>query len=1262
MGLIAKKYFKRIVLISVVILITTLLSLNFIVEHSIKSVLNDVVRRETSGLYQLNFSKISVNIIRGIVTVRSADFKPADTSQYQANYRLKIDGLYFSLGSWKQLLFHRTLLVDSIQINHPEISMFHPVSNRNSNPLLQMQAIYASMKKISEKFKVHVLEITNGDISIYNQGANDRPLLIRSINFRVENFGEKTNEKTKLRLSDEFVLNITRQHWLFPSGKSLDFKRLYFSGKDQFFQLDSCLLINAAGNSGQGSSLYADKLLFRANNLYSIFERNELNIDTLYCKSPVLSFNLAGSKVATDSAGGLHQLLGNIYIGYTNIENGEIRINSPDSKRSYASQKTDVKIYALDISKDHLPHIRAGDVKLNLNEITFTSRDSQYLLTIKKFELDGDNLICKNAFLKPASGNKSSLSIRLPAFTLVDVSLQDLLEKRLKARYLRIDEPEIYFKAGEKKTKAVGRVAVMDRLFDVLNGLTQLIDVSRLTVKNGKVEYYPAAAHAFKLVIKDINTEIDLNELLKSSSLIDTKLSIRSLEIGSFHLYGGKTSLEVKNIFANGSRQMGKLGSVHLGLPSGLQLNAANIYWSRFSWDDFLKGRKIVIDSLDIDKLYFTAGSRGHKKENNKEIMPQVAIKRLNIREAFINVSKRENKTELTAKAKDVLVGQLTLADSLFSWSELTAKMEDISFRDEIRKVTVQQLRLSANNESQAENIVYNDSKNFVRIPQIKFQLNINGSGLNDWQVPFLSLYRPEIVIGSPAAGSVVSKKHSHAGVMSFQVQNLDIIDGKLHYGFAGKQSFESPHFWVQIKSAGKDKIDGGAISFDQAAMNFDSVSFHTENNSPVTLNKLDLDIRKGSLRLTDEHKPSFTGLLNGQWKSLTLNKPTKNGHIEIRDLSGRVEELSLSLPAGSRNQFIEDVINSVNLTKGRFVYTDSSVTATISNLSGSGKEGLLELKDVEVKPKETLESFYKTSKWQKDYITFQCERIVINKINSRALLQDTALAIQHIYLQNPRLSAYRDKNIPFQHDIEKLMPSKLISKIRSPLRVDSVFISGAAINVHEISAITKMEGVVPLRNIEALLKNLTNRPDKTDSLQIDVHARVLDYDIKKFSYKESYHDSLSGFNINYGISPMSLPALTEVTGPLSAVAVTSGHADTLFAKLSGNKYAAFGDMNFYYRDLRIRLLNKDDTLKKSFSLALESLLANSLIIKSKNTRESRIFYVRDREKFVFNYWVKTLFSGLLTSAGVKRNAQYQKMQDRFAEKYSLPAANVLPR
>lgn len=113
-----------------------------------------------------------------------------------------------------------------------------------------------------------------------------------------------------------------------------------------------------------------------------------------------------------------------------------------------------------------------------------------------------------------------------------------------------------------------------------------------------------------------------------------------------------------------------------------------------------------------------------------------------------------------------------------------------------------------------------------------------------------------------------------------------------------------------------------------------------------------------------------------------------------------------------------------------------------------------------------------------------------------------------------------------------------------------------------------------------------------------------------------------------------------------------------MYAKLSGNKYASTGEINFRYRDLRIRLLNKEDTLKKSIILSLETLLANGLV-KSKNKKQARMFFMRDREKFVFNYWVKTLFSGLATSAGVKRNSKYKRMYKDAVEKYSLPAASV---
>jgi len=134
----------------------------------------------------------------------------------------------------------------------------------------------------------------------------------------------------------------------------------------------------------------------------------------------------------------------------------------------------------------------------------------------------------------------------------------------------------------------------------------------------------------------------------------------------------------------------------------------------------------------------------------------------------------------------------------------------------------------------------------------------------------------------------------------------------------------------------------------------------------------------------------------------------------------------------------------------------------------------------------------------------------------------------------------------------------------------------------------------------------------------------------------------------------MQLTHLTKLTKPLTAIAITAGRADTLYARLSGNKYASVGQMNFYYHGLKVRLLNKEDSLKRSVLLSLETLLANGLI-RGSNQNPAQMFFVRDREKFVFNYWVKTLFSGFVTSTGVKRNSKYQKMYNEAEEKYSLP-------
>jgi len=1226
-----KKVLKRISIVSLVIVTVAFLYVIFTIKYRINTVLKEYVRQETQGAYQLDISKTSLNLLKGRVMVKGIRLKPSGNAGTKPNYQLKIADLYLSLASWKQLLFHHKLYVDSFRINQPYFTIFRPKEEKDNTAWRQIQDIFSSLKHISETFKVHVMEINHGNIGISNKKDEEASPSIKNIYFRIENFGQKTKEQVKLRYSDDVVLYMPRQRWTFASGHSISFKKLTFSGKDQLLKVDSCYLTKAATNTKAAASLFADQLILKANGLSSVFEKDELNIDSLYFKSPVLSFTFPSDRSDKDTTSRLnesvHQLLGNIKVRFIHIENGRIQSNTSGG-RSYTSRKTNLSINYLDINHDRSPQIQTGSIDLHLDGVSFASRDSLYVLMIKKFGLEGRNLICSDAVLKPFHKKGGELSwIKLPKFTLVDFNLQGLVEKNLKAQSAVIEQPQVRFDARTTRKKGMEPGIPVDKFYETLNDIDQVIDVHWLTVKNGAFEYHAPLPEKAGLSIKDVNAEINLDAFLGSSSLLATKESINGINIGSIVLNNNGTRIVLENFFANGNKQRGILKTASIDLPSGNTLQGENISWENFSWEHFVKDKRIDIDSMNIGQLYVTSSSPQYDKTvapSQKVIMPYINIKKLNIGNSDIEVNK--NQLRFKAKANNISAAGLSVAHNEVSWTGLNGVFKDISLSKDSSQVTIRQIIASDKRESNAADVTYSDLKNLVKIPIIKFKLNYSSSGSRS--------------------------------VVPFSIQKLEITDGFFRYESARKPFSITGGFNISAESVSTGDKNASALFFDKVKLDFDSLRMKTEN-VPVFLNKLELLVSKGSLSGMDKPAPMLTGFLNAQWKSLQLRKPIQDGFFEIADCSGRVKDFSLHMSAREKNYSLENIIDRMSLTGGRFFYANDAISASISNISGSVNEEGIELKGIEIKPKATLKSFLKTSPWQKDYLTFNCDRVVLKNIDTRAFLEDTSLMVRSVYLQNPRISSYRDKNIAFQHGIEKLMPTKLIAGIKTPVQIDTVHISGAFINVHEISQVTKREGIVPLKGIDALFKNVTNRPEDKDSLIINITGRVLDYNIRKFRYAESYNDPLSGFRMNYSISPMYLPSLTEVTNPLTAVEVTRGYADTLYATITGNKYATFGEMNFYYHNLRVRILNKKDVLKKNVFLGFETFIANSILIKSNNNKQASLFFVRDREKFIFNYWVKTLFSGLFASTGAKRNNKYIKMYNKLAEKYSLPAAEA---
>ena len=65
---------------------------------------------------------------------------------------------------------------------------------------------------------------------------------------------------------------------------------------------------------------------------------------------------------------------------------------------------------------------------------------------------------------------------------------------------------------------------------------------------------------------------------------------------------------------------------------------------------------------------------------------------------------------------------------------------------------------------------------------------------------------------------------------------------------------------------------------------------------------------------------------------------------------------------------------------------------------------------------------------------------------------------------------------------------------------------------------------------------------------------------------------------------------------------------------------------------------------------------ANSFVVKTNNKkRKGVIYFPRDREKAIFNYWVKMALSGMASSVGAKHNKKALRQYRRELKARNLP-------
>lgn len=347
----------------------------------------------------------------------------------------------------------------------------------------------------------------------------------------------------------------------------------------------------------------------------------------------------------------------------------------------------------------------------------------------------------------------------------------------------------------------------------------------------------------------------------------------------------------------------------------------------------------------------------------------------------------------------------------------------------------------------------------------------------------------------------------------------------------------------------------------------------------------------------------------------ISLVEASENGAMPFKNSSGTFRNISYYTENG--------------------LYSIQGASAHFSSLSQSAAIDSLTLTPL-LDPAE----FFDTVGYRTDYLTGSLNSMRLDGFEFNAFLKSSTLISENILIEQPELTLLRNKNYPRPENRGlKPLPQEVLHKLNFPVILDVISFDNASIRYSEIAENAAESGYIEFTELDARLLNTTNVDTlitKNSNWTLEASTKIMDsgeLDLTfQFPLNEEYH------TVTGRLKQMSATDLNQALEPIASVRIESGNISAMRFEMRLDKTEAVGFLEVIYDDLKISVLD-GETGDKNLRSRITSFLANSLKIKKENLadnpRMGAISYQREPEKSFFNYWWKSLRTGLKTSVGL---------------------------
>lgn len=533
-----------------------------------------------------------------------------------------------------------------------------------------------------------------------------------------------------------------------------------------------------------------------------------------------------------------------------------------------------------------------------------------------------------------------------------------------------------------------------------------------------------------------------------------------------------------------------------------------------------------------------------------------------------------------------------------------------------------------------------------------------------DFELSYSSFSNPDRVFFSESVKFNIEniKQHLNNGLYLILIQDADFSSWNKQFNFNNiqfytlqKENKNNFHFII-------DKIGFNDINFADLQHNNSLTINNVVVSNPKTKIRIygfDNNSLAKNLHTVDLYpfiKPYFSRVVLNeiavQNMSLDIEAPKEKstnlynlGHLDINIYKFRLDSLT---KAFYNNRFFYSENTNLNLRNYSALIAEQFYRIKFNSMQLSTLKRTMDVDSIYIIPEYSYAEFARLSQYQTDRFDISVAKIKLTGIDFQDALFRQKYKVKKAIIKQMHGEDYRDGLYARRPDYYLPNPIDRFLSLPYFIQLDTLLIKDSYFAYKELGTHTSEPGHIYFKDLNAQILNVSNNPDFIKyggSLLFNANAMLMGKARLEVFSNFPLHQRGKSFDLSAQLDQIEMDDLEPIFLPLALIQARSGTIKSIDLAVKANDDFAYGNMLMIYHNMKIDVLRK--SMRKGF---FGTIFANAFI-KTENPsylipRKGPIYFERNKQRSLFNYWAEISILGMKTSMGLADRRTAKKVKE----------------